>query len=48
MMDKTEEKIRNINEEMRVELKAKKIKMDSDLVLEQAYFQLIKKRVENL
>lgn len=47
-MDKTEEKLDIINEEMRIELKAKKMKMDSDLVLEQAYFQMLKKRVENL
>ena len=47
-MDRTEEKIRNISEEMRVELKAKKIKKDSDIALEQAYFLLLKKKVENL
>lgn len=47
-MDRTEEKMKNINEEMRVELKAKNIKKESDLVLEQAYFILLKRKVEEL
>jgi len=47
-MDGTEERIRNITEEMRVEIKAKNIKKESDLVLEQAYFKLLKRKVEEL
>jgi len=48
MMERTEVKIEKINEEMRIERKAKKIKAESDMVLEQAYFQLLKRKVENL